>query len=602
MRLRRINKIYFCGRAFCALCLAGGISIFPVAAQSSVKEAIVPDKEAAGDKAKAVPSGPKVEAKTRSRKIAKEIQKAVVEGDVDEVENGLIKKEPAVPVADKAGESLVSPVVPAGDDGLVPVDENEDENIYVPVEPSSNGAMEGDGRGSQPVKPLDGNEPDADVLKNPLLLPELTRKKTTEPYRSVSTSRQFFAMGEDNLLCSSITSLCETVKTDFLALLKEKDAWKYNITVKLVGKAGDPVVTNPFSSGIEIIGGMPFFEITVQIGQGLDMSVLRTYLTEMLIYERSMRRLSLTDFPEDTIAPAWLVAGMNEAMLWKNDTADRKMYAALFERGEILTMDELFKVKNPVLELDASSYGVYRASCGALVCSLLNQGGGEEAFKKMLDQSIFTSVDGQTLLKQNFPAMNISKNSLYKWWALQLSSMAVQPMTESMTVLETEEKLEQYSHVLYYDEERKTAIMLGPEDYKRIMALPASARNALLQPAIVNLTQLSYRAFPYQRDLVVETMSLIERIIKDKLPGDMDARLEKLQQNRKSMLKVGTRTRDYLDWYTIVNSTHTSGSFNSYLKTMSLLRDKKEKTETPISKYLDDMEKLVSPAYETIDD
>lgn len=536
------------------------------------------------------PSGPKVESKTRSRKGAVPVQRAVVEGDLDEVLHGVKLPSSEKNVANQqAGDEDANAL-----DRLPPVtDDDGSENIYVPIE-------EG-----QPADKKEGDVTTANGATpgDELILPEINRQsKTSEPYRSISTSQQFIAQGEDNRLCSFVTGLCEEVKADFLAVMKEKDGWKYNISVKLIGKFGDPVVTNPVAAGVVIIGGMPFFELKVQVGQGLDSASLRTYLTEMLMYERCMRRLNLSSLPEKTRIPAWLVAGVNEAMLWKHDLADRNLYASLFARGEILTLEQLFKTNDPQLELDASSYGVYRASCGALISSLLNQNGGQEAFYRMMDQSVFSGVDGETLLKQNFPALSISNNSLYKWWALQLSNMATQPMTESLNILETEQKLEEYSHVPYYHEKMKGVMLVGPEDYKLLMTLSPHERRALLQPVLVNLVQLSYRAFPHQRDLVIETIRLVERIMKDKLPADMDARLQSLQANRKLMSKIGTRTRDYLDWHTIVNATHTSGSFNSYLQTMSLLRENKEKASTPLSKYLDDMEKLVSPSYSELDE
>lgn len=554
-----------------------------------------PEEKPIASEQKEKQSGPKVESKTRSRKGAVPIQRAVIEGDLDEVLNGV-----KLPSSEKnsANQQAAAEEDANALDRLPPMaDDDSSENIYVPIQ---------DG---QPAgQPTEKNEGDVTTANgatpaDELILPEIARQsKTSEPYRSISTSQQFLSYGEDNRLCSFVTGLCEEVKSDFLAVMKEKDAWKYNISIKLIGKFGDPVVTNPVAAGVVIIGGMPFFELKVQVGQGLDSASLRTYLTEMLMYERCMRRLNLSSLPETTRIPAWLVAGVNEAMLWKHDLADRNLYASLFARGEVLTLEQLFKTKDPQLELDASSYGVYRASCGALISSLLNQSGGQEAFYRMMDQSVFSGVDGETLLKQNFPALSISNNSLYKWWALQLSNMATQPMTESLNMLETEQKLEEYSHVPYYHEKMKGVMLVGPEDYKLLMTLTPHERRALLQPVLVNLVQLSYRAFPHQRDLVIETIRLVERIMKDKLPSDMDARLQALQVNRKLMSKVGTRARDYLDWHTIVNATHTSGSFNSYLQTMSLLREKSDKAVTPLSKYLDDMEKLVSPSYSELDE
>ncbi len=556
--------------------LTGGV----LSAAAPVFSGEVAEKDSGDSKA----ALPRVESKTLSRKGAVPAPHAVVEGDVKDME-------PA-PEAPPESAADAAPVKEAG------IQEEQEfvegEGLYTPVA-EGGGSSPGS---SEPSAAEGAASPDSGKKEHfPLLLPELTRKELDEPYRSASSSKQFICVGEDMRLCSSLATFAEDVKKEMLELLGEEDKWKGNITIHLKGRSGDPVVTAPITAGINLIGGAPFFVVNVAVGQGIDMYSLRMKLVEVIIFERALRHLPENVYPETMSIPAWLMVGFNEAVLWKKDQADRNLYAMLFERGDILTLKELFRIKAPLTELDASTLGVYRASCGALVLSLLNQGGGRESFKRMLNQSILSTVDGTTMLKQNFPGLHLSQNSLYKWWALQLSGMAARPMTELQTALETERKLDEYSHVPYYEPSAKVVMMTGPEHYKLLLGLPPESRNALLQPMLINLVQLSYRAFPPQRRLIVEYIRLVESIIRGRIPEDMDKQLERLKEERRLIKKAGTRSRDYIDWYTIVTATRTSGSFDSYFRAMEMLREDRKPKADAMTRYLDDMEKLVAPGY-----
>lgn len=447
-----------------------------------------------------------------------------------------------------------------------------------------------------------GNEiKNAEVVKEntPLVLPEIEKQHQqqqtgTQLFRSTSRSKQFITSGLDTRLCTSINVLAENIKADLLNILEEKDEWKSTINIELIGRTGEPVRTLPISAHLRLLDETSIYIITVRIGQGIDEFALKMKLLEVLLYERALRKTKTEFFPSRLELPPWLISGLNEALLWKKDEADRHLYATLFDRGDIFSLEKMFEIKSPLTELDGSSLGVYRASSGALMLSLSGQSGGKESLKRMLDQAVFSPMDGATLLKQNFPGLHLSKNSLHKWWALQLSKMAMQPMTECLTMLETDRLLTEYSQVPYYDSEYKTIIKVGPENYKVLMGLPQETRRALLKPMQVNLVQLSYRCFPLQRKVVLDNIVLVESLLKDHLPKDIDDRLLKLKKEREALLKIGTRSRDLVDWYTIVSGTQRMGSFDHYIRAMKLLREKKAPSNNPMSKYLDDIEKMSS--------
>ena len=66
-----------------------------------------------------------------------------------------------------------------------------------------------------------------------------------------------------------------------------------------------------------------------------------------------------------------LPAGLEQAVLWHNNEADRAIYSTLFQQSGIMTPEEILNCREPEKELDATSYAAYQTSCGALVLCLM---------------------------------------------------------------------------------------------------------------------------------------------------------------------------------------------------------------------------------------
>ena len=73
----------------------------------------------------------------------------------------------------------------------------------------------------------------------------------------------------------------------------------------------------------------------------------------------------------------------------------------------------------------------------------------------------------------------------------------------------------------------------------------------------------------------------------------MQNSIKPLQELRAAYTHAARRGRDYLDWYEISFTGGERGrSFDSYLETMHMLRQDTPGPETPMSRYLDDIEAL----------
>lgn len=535
------------------------------------------------------PKTPRVEALTRKRPKPAPIRQAVIEEEIP-AQLELPAENINTPLLGEIPASIAESEEPAPSDSS---NANSPSSEYWEDESNTHSLIEETSSSSpliQAVPPT--SSPDKESIKQNI---ELSRQKEV-PFKATSRSNQFIVTGINKSQSISLCSTCEEIKTQLLDFLKEKDEWKGLIVISLIGKYGDPIPSGPLvKNAIHLIGGVPTFTLTVHIGKGLDDALFRSKITETLIYERALRRIKPDLIPTEIQVPTWLVFGMHEALEWKRGTADKHLYSMLFERGEILSLENIFKIKSPLTELDASSRGVFNASCGALVLCLLNQGGGNDAFKNLLDKSLFSDIEPELLLKQHFPGLHLSKNSLHKWWSLQLAGMATQPLTESLSILASEARLAEILTVPYFNGKEKLITELSPEHYYTLLKLPQSTRQNLLQPVLTNLLQISYRVFPTQRSLVISYITIIESLIEGKPLDNWQKELAKLAKQRQEHLRAGERSRDYIDWFSIVTASKTSGNFDSYRRTMEILRAPKPRPKDNLTEYLDDIEKLIAP-------
>lgn len=417
----------------------------------------------------------------------------------------------------------------------------------------------------------------------------LQRERTN--HTSISASRQFVVHGPNGDLCTLISRSADEIRKNLYDILKVPNEWKYKIGIRLYGAPGSPVPASPVRMGITLIGDEPNFLISVHIGQRFDKELMTNAITTMLLYEMTLRHTDIEALPEEVRLPAWLLYGVEEAMHWKTDEAERSKYVALFESNEILQPDEILSRKNPREDMDATTFEAYKASCGALAMCLLNQKGGDEAMMRVLSEAISGNDDPQHLIKRNFPLLTLTPSSLHKWWTLQMSTMATAPLTEAMTIQDTERRLNEILLVMKYNPESRTTIPLSLDNLADVLATPNL--DGQLRMMTDSLVHLSNRCFPTYRPIVAEYTRIIASVRTAKSDAaTLQKRLDAVGELRALSLKSALRTRDYLDWYEISTKTTLSPTFDSYLHTMGILRRPPAGLDTPISHYLDDIEKL----------
>jgi len=411
----------------------------------------------------------------------------------------------------------------------------------------------------------------------------------------VSRSKQFRIGGGNAFGRGLCVILAEDAKEEFLRLLERPDDWKIPLDIFLHGEPGDPIPVTTLATGLLVVDGVHRLRLDVHLGAGLRVEEFKQAVTEMMVYERALRAQPDVDGSVALVVPPWLSLGLREASAWRRQESDRRLYAAMFKQGSAWLAEDMFAVtRAQYAALDEASQLAFRVSSGSMVMALLEQPQGRDAFRKFLDEAASFQGEMALLLRRHFPELNLSSNSLAKWWALQLANQGgLNLLTDVMGVAETEELL---SKALWLElpaagraegEPRRVPL----DQWRLLEPLEPAQRAAAVKPAQAALVHLSYRCFPSYRPLLVEYQKQLIRIGQGQQDSLAQA-LDELAKARRIMVAKAERGRDYLDWFEITRARETSGVFDDYLKLKQQLKQRDNPRKDPVSGYLDRMEKL----------
>jgi len=414
---------------------------------------------------------------------------------------------------------------------------------------------------------------------------------------SVSRSLQFRVNGGEAPVRGTVAILAEQTKDELLLLTEEKDEWKVPIRVMLFGREGDPsparsIVTELF---VNDAGYVP--RVNVHLGRGLEQERFANSITSALVLERSLRGRKAEEGETPFYVPPWLVDGLREATAWNQKRSDRRPYEALFKQGGLFKLDELFAVNATTHEnLDAASRLAFQVSSGALVMALLEQPQGKDGFRQFLSQVAGFQGEMPVLLRRHFPELNLSETSLAKWWALQLANKGSAPLTDSLSITDTERSLNE-SLMLHFRTPDGSAQTRPLSSWKEVVEMKDAERAEAVRPAQDALVRLSYRSFPSYRPLLLEYQAVLSSLARGQA-DKVQASLASLESSRELMRAKAERARDFLDWFEITRARQTSGEFDDYLRLKDRLNFKAMKREDDLSKYLDQMDGLFKHAQE----
>ncbi len=406
----------------------------------------------------------------------------------------------------------------------------------------------------------------------------------------VSHSKLFSVSGGDSLRMGAIATRADALYGQVCKILQLEKKHRHTISIRLIGKSSDSPVLNPIRTRINIIGDQPNFQVRIHPGGGIDLGRLDKAIITMVLYEHVLRDLDPGAYPENMGLPPWLIAGVQQAVLWKSGQAERRIYQQLFQQAEMLPPEEILSLQEPE-KLDAASRQIYEVSCGVMLMSLLSQEGGPEQLKNLLADAATADAPAVETLTTYFHELGVDSSLLSKWWAIELANLALPRSNEAMAPLETEKMLQEALTIMYFDPESEIPQPVSLDNARELVKLPNWQK--LVQPAMARLVSLSYTCFPGYRPIITEYCRLIGQLAQGTHPDTVQNSIKPLQELRAAYTHAARRGRDYLDWYEISFTGGERGrSFDSYLETMHMLRQDTPGPETPMSRYLDDIEAL----------
>ena len=442
-----------------------------------------------------------------------------------------------------------------------------------------------------------GAQPADPPVAQPVVPPQ-AKPVEPKPVDLVATSRskQFRISGGNEMGRGLCVMLSETAKEEFLRLLEQGDDWKIPISVVLHGEPGDKAPATTFITRLNKIEGVYRLHLDMHLAKGLQVERFKQAITEMLLYERSLRALPVIDDDMVLMVPPWLSVGLREASAWRMQLSDRRLYAAMFKQDGVYKVEDLLTVdRGNYQQMDEASEVAFRVSSGALVMALLEQPQGRKAFRDFLSDASAFEGEMSLLLQRHFPELNLSPNSLAKWWALQLANQGgLKLLTDVMTVAETEEQL---ARALFLEipglagAEEAGPRRVGLDQWALLEEMEKQERSAAVKPAQAALVHLSYRCFPAYRPLLIEYQKQLVRLSQGEGEAVIPA-LQQLEQARKIMQAKSERARDYLDWFEITTARETSGVFDDYLQLKKQLKQRENDRKDGMSLYLDRMDDL----------
>jgi len=406
-----------------------------------------------------------------------------------------------------------------------------------------------------------------------------------------SRSEQFRISGGQAATRGTAANLAEETKDELLRLAEEKDEWKVPIRISLRGKPGDPAPARETVLRLTFDENGYVMELFVNLSRGLRNEPFKRAVTEALVYAGSLQDRPKVESEVPLTVPPWVVEGLREASAWRLKQTDRKLYESLFRNGGLFKLDELFALsEEEYLTIDGASRTAFRISAGALMMALIEQPDGKTGFRVFLAELADFQGEIPSLLRKHFPDLNLSEKSLEKWWALQLAHKGTAPLTESLSVIQTERALEEALRLRYKDEAGVWQVITLAE-WQSLAELEQPERIEAVRLAQDDLLRLSYRSFPSYRVLLLEYQSLLSDFAKGNTK-DMLKSLQALTETRAMMVVKAERARDFMDWFEITRARETSGAFDDYLSLKARLKSRSNTRTDSLSKYLDRLDLL----------
>ena len=421
---------------------------------------------------------------------------------------------------------------------------------------------------------------------------EVTKSKDTpfEVYGGTAKARSNVASVAEGVYRGLISSLKEEVNKASgtpIQLILEGDPLKKIPKIDAKGRRLSPYRR---AFGNKASGG---FYLSLKINQSLDITYnsLRSAIAEMILLERSLSAKKALGEQDRMVLHAWVVDGLLEMADWKAKRSRRMHYEELALNTKHYKLEQLLGVKRAEVErMDAISYRTYRAAAGAMVMALFEQKGGLKGIKSLLSELSFFEGDMRNLLKRHFPEMNKGGKGERIAWLIQLNTMAMAPLSERYSILETEVKLSEVLRLRVLDEDGVQQVF-AMEDLEAFLKMEPERRKAAVNLASKRLVQLQFRCYPLYESMLSSYATHLNALSAEPTEKQVELltrEIENKADERSLIRSAAIRARDYMDWYVIQHAYSVEGDYSKFDKLeKELEKEWRLKKPSRLDTYLD---------------
>ena len=189
--------------------------------------------------------------------------------------------------------------------------------------------------------------------------------------RVVSTSHMFAVSGGDAARMGAIAAHADELRVRLNQLLHLDSKWKFPIAIRVIGTTADAATPRPIRPQVQLLGDTPSLQLRIFAGGGISLEKLDAAIITLLLYEYAMRDIRPDALPDYLTLPPWLITGIQQAIFWKQDRVDRRLYQNLFNHTEMLAPEDIMESGDPE-KMDAASRQLFEVSCGVLIMNASN--------------------------------------------------------------------------------------------------------------------------------------------------------------------------------------------------------------------------------------
>lgn len=444
-------------------------------------------------------------------------------------------------------------------------------------------------------------EDDKNVVPRALLVNEFKEAKEQNVTKGINDV--FLVAGEDFELRTQVVRLAEAMRTEFLFELgkdeNEEEKREVQIQIELLDVPKDQAKGSAFR---KIYGQSPdgsyYLKLIADINR-MTTEELEVELLEILFLEHTVTGSANLPNNIELVTHDWIVDGFLSLMDWRAERVDKDNFLALSREPKLFDLEKIFQMTRARSRgLDKVTKKSYNAAAGALVMALLKQPDGKESMHEMLNELSMFDGDPKSIIQQHFPTVNKGKNGIRVTWLLELAAMGVSKLTDSMSILETDEKLTKILNFQWENEDGEL-VETGIEGYELLVDLEDDALKATVEKVSKKLYALETRSFPLYRSMITAYKGSLQILINKPETGirkkiiwrstlaDYEVILKNITAERKLYVVAANRSRDYLDWFVINMNSSIKGDLSSFEKMNKNAENQLKGTH--ISRYLSTM-------------